>query len=277
MALPATVKSLRAIFGEIVQAAREQRRHQPDPPPRGAVLEIGGGQGPHLRADVVLDKYVGDSFERPRESAMSFSKPLVVGDGHHLPFKDQSFAYVIALHVLEHASDPSQFAAEMARVAPAGFVQVPSRASEQAFGWPYHPWLIDQRGEMLVFEPRGDLVSVAGPLLHQGFAESASFRLWFGAHRSRWHHSVHWRSMLSVQTTGDSAAPQTAEFDLQATLGALNEARTQPLPPAIRARLCCPVCRGDLVDLVCTSCGRAYPEANGVPILVAEAANPVAP
>ena len=272
MALPAPVKSLQAIFGEVVEAARERRRHQADPPQQGAVLEVGSGQAPHPRADVVVDKYVVDSFERPLGLAMSFSKPLVVGDGHQLPFKDQSFAYVIALHVLEHATDPSQFTAEMARVAPAGFVQVPSRESELAFGWPYHPWLIDRRGQALIFEPRGDLVSVAGPLLHQGFAESPSFRLWFAAHRSRWHHSVRWRSRLPVETTGPSAAPQTAEFDLQATVTALKEARTQPLPPAIRAQLCCPVCRGELVELVCGGCGRTYPEANGVPILVAAAA-----
>ena len=86
-----------------------------------------------------MDKYVVDSFERPLGLAKSFSKPLVVGDGHQLPFKDQSFAYVIALHVLEHATDPAQFTAEMARVAPAGFVQVPSRESELAFGWPTIP------------------------------------------------------------------------------------------------------------------------------------------
>lgn len=273
MTLLHMANNLRSMLGEMAQGAREQHRHQPDPPQRGSVLEIGAGQAPHPRTDLVVDKYVGDSFERPGELAMSFSKPLVVGDGHRLPFKDQSFAYVIALHVLEHATDPSQFAAEMARMAPAGFVQVPSRAAEGAFGWPYHPWLIDERDQALVFEPRGDLVSVAGDLLHQGFAESASFRNWFGAHRSQWHHSVHWRSTLPVETTGDSAAAQTAEFDLQATLQALKEARTQPLPPALRALLCCPVCRGDLVDLVCADCGRTYPEANGVPILVSEAAN----
>ena len=115
-------------------------------------------------------------------------------------------------------------------------------------------------------------MSVAGPLLHQGFAESPSFGLSFAAHRSRWHHSVRWRSRLPVETTGASAAPQTAEFDLQATVTALKEARTQPLPPAIRAQLCCTMCRGELANLVGRSCGRTYPEANGVPILVAAAA-----
>ena len=163
---------------------------------------------------------------------MSFSKPLIISNGQHLPFKDRSFEYVIALHVLEHASDPSQFAAEMARVAAAGFVQVPSRASEQAFGWPYHPWLIDQRGQVLVFEPRGDLVSL-GPA--RCFTRASARARASGCGSAPTGPGGTTRCLGSPRSTSKSRAraqaPHTAEFDLQATLDALNGARTQPLLP----------------------------------------------
>ncbi|MGA9061600.1 MAG: Trm112 family protein [Terracidiphilus sp.] len=54
-----------------------------------------------------------------------------------------------------------------------------------------------------------------------------------------------------------------------------------PLPPAefdpaIAADLACPACHGDLrveaARLVCTSCGRAYPIVDGIPVLIAERA-----
>jgi hypothetical protein len=43
-------------------------------------------------------------------------------------------------------------------------------------------------------------------------------------------------------------------------------------------QLACPACQGDLsleeAGLRCTSCGRVYPIVNGVPVLIAERAEP---
>src|SRR6266568_7871058 len=97
------------------------------------------------------------------------SRPLIVADGERLPFADRSVAYAIALHVLEHATDPRAFAEELARVAPAGFAQVPTREAELTFGWPYHPWLIDRDGDTLIFVPREDRKAPAGELFHRAY------------------------------------------------------------------------------------------------------------
>ncbi|MET1028949.1 MAG: methyltransferase domain-containing protein [Dongiaceae bacterium] len=259
-------------------AQEEDSLHRAKPPSDGIVVDIGAGQGGHSRADLILDKYIVDSFERSGND-IDLTRPLVVADGHRLPIKDRAIAYIVCSHVLEHAADPAIFAAELSRVARAGFVQVPSREAELTFGWPFHHWLIDRVGDTLVFEPRGDAHASRGDLLHDAFAESPAFRLWFAAHRSRWHHSIEWRERLQVDVNGISIPEATATFDLDATLDALDKAgrkgALRPLPPSLRSILCCPACHADLVDepgrLICASCDSSYPVARGVPILLAEA------
>jgi uncharacterized protein YbaR (Trm112 family) len=280
---PTVVRAARAISGigrELALARGVQHAHEPKVPRHGRVLDVGGGQAPHPRAEVVVDKYVADDFERPGSEHLDLSKPLVVGDAASLPFADGSFSYLVASHVLEHATDPTRFAAEFARVASAGFVQVPTRVSELTFGWEFHPWLIDLDGETLVFEPRRDRQAPCGELFHRSFAESALFRSWWASTRSLWHHSLEWCGELHVRVEGDSAADRTAAIDVERSMRALRDAHARgalrPLPAALRALLRCPVCSGELeladARASCRGCGGAYPVAGGVPVLLEEAA-----
>jgi Methyltransferase domain len=265
---------------ELAAVPRERRRAVSRPPPDGLVVEVGGGQRAHPRADVVIDKYVVDDFEREAGLGLDLSRPLVVADGERLPLRDGAAAFVIALHVLEHAPDPAAFAAELSRVAPAGFVQVPSRLAELTYGWPFHPWLIDLVDGELVFEPRDGRSAPAGDLFHDDLARSALHRLWFAAHRSRWHLSVAWQGELRVRAPGRIEHGERASFDAEATAAALGrldgEGRLQPLPEGVRDALCCPACRAPLAFeprlAGCESCGRAYPVAGPVPLLLDEAA-----
>jgi uncharacterized protein YbaR (Trm112 family)/SAM-dependent methyltransferase len=267
---------LTSLTRELRDVLRNRALHRPRPPAEGLVLEIGGGQAPDPRADVVIDKYVVDSFERAGEAGVSVEKPLVVADGEALPFADGAFAYSIASHVLEHATDPERFASELGRVSAAGFVQVPSRVSELTFGWPYHPWLIDLEGDRLAFEPKGDARAPCGGFFHDRYARSPLMRLWWQAHRSDWHHSVHWRGELPVRVHGPSNAERSAKLDVAQTLGFLAGAGAPPLPAVVASTLRCPLCTGQLAlasaEAVCAGCGRAYPVAGGVPVLLAEAA-----
>jgi hypothetical protein len=271
---------LRISLREVSRARKEARRHVPRPPGTGLVLEVGSGQSPHPRADVLVDKYVADNFERPHEIGVDFGKPFIVADGHRLPFADGSFDYVIALHVLEHATAPERFAAELTRVSGAGFVQVPSSVSELTFGWPYHPWLIDREGDTLVFHPREGRRAPVGDLFHRAYAESALLRIWWAANRSLFHHSVEWRGALSVRVEGESAADETAVLDLEQTTSFLEELHRagalRPHPQDVRLALRCPSCGGSLTfertATVCQTCGRSYPVVGEVPVLVVEAA-----
>jgi uncharacterized protein YbaR (Trm112 family) len=271
---------VRNALRDVARARKESRKHEPRPPVEGLVLEVGSGQAAHPRADVLVDKYIADNFERPHEIGIDFAKPFVVADGQQLPFEDGSFAYTIALHVLEHATDPTRFAGELSRVGDAGFVQVPSNVSELTFGWPYHPWLIEREGDTLVFEARNGRRAPYGEIFHRGYAESPLLRTWWAANRSTFHHSVEWSGELSVRVTGSSVAEGTAEVDLEQTTTILEQldhrGALKPHPPEVRAALRCPSCGGTVTweqgTVTCASCGRAYPAVGEVPILLTEAA-----
>lgn len=280
MRLPPAVENLALLAREVRHSVRAQHagdaEHTAAPPATGLVLDVGAGHDPNPRADLVVDKYVADNFERNTD--LSFAKPLVVGDGQALPFADQSFAYVIASHVLEHATEPRRFAAELTRVAGAGWVQVPSRESELAFGWAFHPWLVDlDPGGTLIFNPRDGQRAPVGELFHEAARESYMFRLWMGANRSRWYHSVHWRGELRVEERGaGSVAEAVAAFDVEQSVALLERSGARGPTGALRAALRCPVDHGTLTDasgrLTCRGCGRSYPLAGTVPLLLEEAA-----
>jgi hypothetical protein len=271
-ALRAHARKLWAPAADVTRVVLNHRRHRPSPPADGLVIEVGSGQAPHARSDVVVDKYPADDFERG--APLSFAKPLVVADGHRLPFADDSFAYAIAAHVLEHATDPLQFAGELSRVAAAGFVQVPSREGELVYGWPFHPWLIDLEGDMLIFWPRGDARAPVGAFMHREYLASPLVQLAFAARRSQWHHSVRWRGVLGVRVEGASVAEQTASFEPERVIASLRSISTPPLPLAVVAALRCPACHSALMTgattMSCTGCGRRYPVIGNVPALIAE-------
>jgi uncharacterized protein YbaR (Trm112 family) len=271
--------------GELARAAASARRlaveHAPQPPQEGLVIDVGGGDAPHPRADCVVDRYVADDFERSGETTLSLTRPLVVADGEALPFGDESVDYIIASHVLEHAKDPERFASELSRVGRAGFVQVPSRAAELTFGWPFHPWLVDRAGDTLEFHPREGQVAPVGDIFHEAIASSRLFGLWFASTRSIWHHSIHWSERISVRAHGESRADNTAELDVEQTLATLKRLQREGLvdgpPPRVVSALRCPEDRGtfsrDSGDgLRCAACERTYPVAGGVPVLLREAA-----
>lgn len=85
-------------------------------PPGGRVLEIGGGAGWQAAQlashgfDVVSVDVEGSRYEGVREF------PVVLYDGHHLPFPDASFDIVWSSNVLEHVDDLDLLLRDTARV-----------------------------------------------------------------------------------------------------------------------------------------------------------------
>jgi SAM-dependent methyltransferase len=113
------------------------------PVPHSAlVLEVGSGGSPYFRANVLIDAY-----EETRErhwAPFITDRPSVLGMGEALPFRDKSFDFVIASHVLEHSADPENFLRELQRVAKAGYIETPDAFMERIN--PY--W--DHRSEVTV-------------------------------------------------------------------------------------------------------------------------------
>ncbi len=82
----------------------------------------------------------GTSYAPGREAVVD--RPIVVADGHALPFREGGFGFVIASHVAEHVDDPEQFCGELQRVSRAGYVETPSPAFEWAVPTSNHRWRV---------------------------------------------------------------------------------------------------------------------------------------
>jgi hypothetical protein len=127
------------------------------------VLDVGAWARPFERADWVLDAQPYDTrglYDYDREAARErerFSAETWVQRDmcarEPWPFADDQFAFAVCAQTLEDVRDPVWVCAELARVARAGYLEVPSRLEEQSLGvehpgaawtgWSHHRWLCD--------------------------------------------------------------------------------------------------------------------------------------
>ncbi len=106
------------------------------------VLDVGSGDKPSWRADVLLDRYAGAEYaaQRSGRSSARVSRPLFDADAADMPFADGVFDYAICSNLLEHVTDPVGVASELTRVARAGYIEVPEAASAKIVDFPSHIW-----------------------------------------------------------------------------------------------------------------------------------------
>ena len=117
------------------------------------VLDIGSGDKPHWRADVLLDRYLGDEYagQRSGRSTARVARPLFDADAAAMPFADGVFDYVVCSHMLEHVVDPARRRqSRWSRVAAAGYIEVPEAASAKILDFPSHLWWCRLDGTTLV-------------------------------------------------------------------------------------------------------------------------------
>ena len=107
------------------------------------VLEVGAGGNPYPRANVLLDAYT-ETRERHWTPLVS-DRPTVIGFAENLPFKDKTFDFVIAAHVLEHSAHPEKFLSELQRVAKSGYIEVPDAIMERLNPYKDHRLEITKR------------------------------------------------------------------------------------------------------------------------------------
>jgi ubiquinone/menaquinone biosynthesis C-methylase UbiE len=95
--------------------------------------------------------------ERERFSAQTWVERDIC-DRDPWPFADGQFDFAICSHTLEDVRDPVWVCSELTRVARAGYVEVPSRLEEQAWGvagewvgWSHHHWLCDVGEDEITF------------------------------------------------------------------------------------------------------------------------------
>jgi hypothetical protein len=155
-------------------------------PDDASVLDVGAWAWPLARADWVLDLMPHATrglYGEPDPDPERFSEDTWVVrdicDREPWPFADNEFDFVVCAHTLEDIRDPLWVCSELQRVAPAGYIEVPSRLQEQAYGvhgdwigWSHHRWLIEVSDDAIEFVFKPHLLGEPGNHFAPGFAQT---------------------------------------------------------------------------------------------------------
>ena len=117
-------------------------------PRKWLVLDVGSGNGPFPRADVLCDKYIEDI---QRVDKLVIDRPFVIGDIMALPFLDNSFDFIFCSHVLEHVDNPEIAIRELTRVGERGYIEVPTEFQEKMQSTISHKWFVRKEEDSLIF------------------------------------------------------------------------------------------------------------------------------
>jgi hypothetical protein len=146
-------------------------KNKPRIPWKSAVLEIGPGGDPFYRSTVLYDRFIDDSSssqdQRGGKNLKKKGSVLVYSKYASLPFKEQSFDYVIASHVLEHIPVESfgDFVKELQRVAPRGYIEVPNGLYEYLFNIPVHQTILFFENNTIYYYPKPKLSGLYDPIV----------------------------------------------------------------------------------------------------------------
>lgn len=188
------------------------------------VLDVGSGDKPSWRADVLLDRYAGAEFagQRSGRASARVTRPLFDADAADMPFADGAFDYAICSNLLEHVTDPVGVAAELTRVARAGYIEVPEAASAKIVDFPSHLWWC-RLDETDPTAPTLVMTAKAAPYFDaeiDAYIERAGVRRSLDAVlNSKFEHRVvqlHWSGEVRLRTEGEldprfAAAAMAAE------------------------------------------------------------------
>lgn len=97
------------------------------------ILDCGSGHAPLAQATHLVDKYPNSNTERRGQDLVIGDRMFTQADIQSLPFRDDSFGFVNATHVIEHTENPYKAISELKRVGRSGYVECPSLLAENLF------------------------------------------------------------------------------------------------------------------------------------------------
>lgn len=120
--------------------------------PGWLVLDVGSGHQPNRRANIMLEKFMGDTIHRTKKNVqIPEDKQLIIGDALYIPLGDKKLDFAIASHVGEHIDDPVKFCSELKRVAKAGYIETPGPLTEFFLPSIAHKWIVTRKGSTIYF------------------------------------------------------------------------------------------------------------------------------
>ena len=116
------------------------------------VLDIGSGNNPISRANILADFSPDDNFHR--SGNLKEDRPVIVCSVERIPIRHKAVDFVLCSHVLEHVNNPSIACGELQRIAHKGYVETPSYGKDILIGTGYmHKWqIVSFEGTMNFFE-----------------------------------------------------------------------------------------------------------------------------
>lgn len=260
---------------------------------RELVLDVGSGDGPFARANVLCDKYVSNTENRI--GPIAIDRPFVAGDVMALPFRDNAFDYVFCSHVLEHVEDPEKAIKELVRIGRKGFLEIPSEFLEKIKCSPGHRWYVRLEGRTLVFrEKEGDIFD---PFIQEMAEEKLVNRdrsfmnFYWKNYYTLFNIAYEWSGEIKfeiIRLKGDRVADNlkgkdlTCERSQASREGGCSTATKGIIKSIIKSvyskcfdlyeLLACPLCKGLLEkkegNLICYNCRKGFYIKDDIPILI---------
>ncbi len=256
------------------------------------VLEVGSGGNPYFRSNVLLDAYE-ETRERHWVPLIS-DRPTVLGFVEHLPFRDKTFDFVIASHVLEHSHNPARFLDELQRIAKAGYIEVPDAFMERINPYRDHRLEITVRdGRLLIRKKPSWKIDSELVELYEAYVKPIMTREMMPTYPFNFHVRYYWEDNINYEVLNpeiDSSWPAPPEDVHQASLCGLRPLRqflgrvSMKWIRAIFSQrhrnanmnlmefLACPSCRSvelTMLDdrITCGGCGQTYSVRNSIPVM----------
>lgn len=114
------------------------------------VADFGSGDRPFLRANILVDKSLTGSEERP-DNFLDTGAYVVKCSLDRLPFKDKSIDFIYSSHTVEHLESLGDCLNEMGRVGKKGYITCPSSTREGIIAPRSHLWFVEKEKDTLVF------------------------------------------------------------------------------------------------------------------------------
>ena len=257
------------------------------PVPKSAlVLEVGAGGNPYPRSNVMLDA-MEETIER-NEQALIKDRPLVLGIVEELPFKDKSFDFVIASHVLEHTDNPEKFLSEIMRVGKAGYIETPAGWFEKICAFTYHRLEVSDDDGVLLIKKKENWKPESISYFWEKIKSNKKFMNFLRVNPEFYHMRYYWDDrinfkIINPEVKADWAYPEelisrkvkfTSWTDSARNLYLmirrnLLSQRSRNRNLNIDKLLRCPTCHSEDLkfseNITCLSCGANYERSKGVP------------
>jgi len=261
------------------------------------VLEIGSGDKPEPRSDVLSDKYTGYTPDRGGREIAIDKRPFIAADAHQLPFKDKSFDYLIVSQVLEYSTNPDKFLKELMRVGKGGYIEVTNEVREILYDWDARNYVvrIDDSGKLLIRKKARRRSPASNWFRDLNDPRLGSFMMdnWSLFNYSlEWNEKINYvidekeKDVIELIKDWDVKVVGKANMDILGIITGMLRRRLRYVfkkwlkldikLPVINRRgiindnllfdkMCCPICKGDIKPIaekeliICLSCEKSYP------------------